>query len=115
MTHRLLKLREAAEQLGVPMTALRNAAEKHGLLVRMGACTVRIDQDSLGGLIELCRDQPREPASRGGKTASSTSMTAPTATDASARALATAAKLKARSPTTSPPRAAPVVQLHRTK
>ena len=64
MTHRLLKLREAAEQLGVPMTALRNAAEKHGLLVRMGARTVRIDQDSLAGIPHM---EPSRPVECGSK------------------------------------------------
>ena len=34
----LITIEEAAAELGVPKGSLRTAAERHGLLVRMGPC-----------------------------------------------------------------------------
>lgn len=53
--HRLLTIDEAADELGVPRAAMRAAAERYGLLVRMGRA-VRIDPNDLG---ELVKKMPR--------------------------------------------------------
>ena len=58
---RLLTIKAAAEELGIPPGSLRTAAEAHGLLVRMGRA-LRIDPETLPELIELCRGNPQEPA-----------------------------------------------------
>ena len=71
---RLLKLDEAADELGVPCASLRTAAEEHGYLVRMGRA-IRIDRETLPELIDLCRDHPRERDSSASATASGTSAT----------------------------------------
>jgi len=96
---RLLSIPEAAAELGVPPGSLRTAAEKHGLVVRMGRA-IRIDQHDFEELIRKCQGDPKErdftiaaikPTTLSG-----------TETDSYLRARATAAKLKRRSRGTSP-------------
>jgi len=71
---RLLKIEDAAKMIGVPPGSLRRAAEKHGLLVRMGR-TLRIDPRTFEELFEKCRNKPRDHESTGAPTASTTSAT----------------------------------------
>lgn len=98
MTPRLLTIEEAAAELGVKKGSLRSAAQRHGLLVRIGR-SVRIDADTLGELIEKCRDSAKDPASTDAATPASTSSgTAPGSTQ---RARETAERLKRLSPGTS--------------
>ena len=113
MTQRLLTIDEAAAELGVPKGSLRNAAERHGFLVRMGRA-YRIDPETLPELIERCRENPQAHAStftpRGSFT---TSATEP---NSSQRALEAAEKLKQHSRGTSPKGTGrPAAQLHRIK
>ena len=68
---RLLTLEEAAAELGIRKGSLKTAAKRHGFLVRMGRA-IRIDADTLGELIEKCRDSARDPASTDAATAAST-------------------------------------------
>lgn len=51
MKPNLAKIHEAAEELGVPKGSLRMAADRLGLLVRMGRA-VRIDRNSYEELIK---------------------------------------------------------------
>ncbi len=60
----LLRIEEAAEQMGVPARAVRAAAEAHGLLVRIGRA-VRIEADQIPELIQKCRSAPKAPVSTG--------------------------------------------------
>ena len=55
---RLLKIDEAAAELGVPTASLETAARMHGFVVYMGRAR-RIDPKTLPELIEKCRDMPR--------------------------------------------------------
>ena len=112
MTVRLLTVPEAAAELGVKPGSLRSAAERHGLLIRMGRA-VRIDPATFPELIEKCRDQQKAPASSAVTTASGTSATK--AESSVQRALATAEKLKRHSRATSPKKAGQLVQLHRSE
>ena len=95
---KLLTVAEAAAELGVPPGSLRTAARKHGLLVRIGRA-IRIDPTTLPELIELCRDQPKDLACSAAPTESGTSVTP--AGNSSRQALEVAARLKARSRSTS--------------
>lgn len=88
----LLTLDEAARQLGVPKGSLKSAAERHGLLVRMGRA-VRIDPNTIEELFEKCRENPKVPASIGERTSRSGSFVTPDA-QTYQPALATAAMLK---------------------
>ena len=107
---RLLTLDEAAAELGIGKGSLKAAAERHGFLVRMGRA-IRIDADTLGELIEKCRDSAKDPASTDAATPGFTSSgTAPGSTQ---RARETAEKLKRLSPGTSRKGAARPGQLHR--
>ena len=108
MASRLLSLDAAATELGVPKLALRKAAERHGLIVRIGRAP-KLDPESIPELIELCREKPQERDSTNAATASSLSATAP---DSSQRALAIAAGLKARSLATSPKGTGQPAQVH---
>lgn len=108
----LATLDEAAHELGVPKMSLRNAAETHGLLVRMGRA-LRIERASYPELIEACRKKPKEPAYTSGRRESTTSETLVKSTDRPARAVA--AMLKERSPITSRCETAPVVSLRPTR
>lgn len=94
---RLLTIDEAAEQLGVPPGSLRTAAQRHGLLVKMGRA-VRIDPDDLPELIDRCRDRPRDQDSTAAPIAGTTSFEMET--DSCALARETAERLKRRSPAT---------------
>ena len=105
----LLKIEEAANQLGIPKGSLRSAAETHGYLVKMGR-TVRIDQESLPELIKLCRDQKQAPASTNLKTESSSSEI-PVGRN-NQQALETAEKLKRLSRDTSRNATGQSVQVH---
>ena len=108
----LLTLEEAAEKLGVPVAGIRCEAERHGFLVRMGR-SLRIEADTLGELIEKCRENPQDRASTGIVPAAST--TSAKAGNSSARARETARKLKESSRRTSrrstAPSLAPVIPL----
>lgn len=100
-TERLLAtLAEASEELGVPVGSLRNAAAEHGFLKRFGR-SLRIARADYQGLIEACHNGPRERESTSARTTGGGSSAK---ADASMyqQALATAAKLKSLSPTTSP-------------
>ena len=59
---RLLKVEEVAKLLGVPRKAVRDAAEQHGYLTRIGRC-VRINPDHIPELLEKCLDPAKAPAS----------------------------------------------------
>ena len=109
-TCRLLTVEEAAEQLGVPAGSLESAARRHGFIVKMGRAK-RIDPDTLGRLIELCRENPPDQGSTG--TASARSTTSARADDSSAEAMQIAEKLRRPSRGTSQPRTGPPAQLHR--
>ena len=109
MMLRLLKIDDAAAELGVPSRSLRAAAEKHGMLVRMGRA-IRIDPKNIQELIRLCQENPQERDSTNAATESSRSATVP---DSSQRALEIAEKLKRRSPAFSRTGTArPAAQLH---
>ena len=90
MMPRLLTIKEAANELGVPPGSVRTAAKRHRLLVRMGRA-LRIDPETLPELIKLCREKPQERDSTNASTAYGSSATG---SDPCQRALATAAKLK---------------------
>ena len=109
---RLLTLDEAAAELGVPPGSLRGAAQRHGLLVRMGRA-VRIDPDDLPELIDRCRDQPRDRDSTAAQIAATTSSAMET--DSCALAHETAERLKRRSRDTSPKRAGSPARVRRIK
>ena len=109
----LRRIPDVAKELDVPPGSLRNAAEEHGFLVRVGRA-IRIDSDTLPELIERCRDKPKAPASSSAPTASGTFRD----TGGKIRhneALETAAKLKERSRSTSPPSTDRPGKLHRIK
>ena len=106
---RLLTIDEAANELGVPAGSLRRAAERHGFLVRMGRA-IRIDADTLGELIEKCRENPQAHGCT--STLNGSSSTSATAADSSARALEIAEKLKRRSPALSSKRTGQPAQVH---
>lgn len=107
---RLLTLDEAATELGVKKGSLRSVAQQYGFLVKMGRC-IRIDADTLGELIEKCRDSAKDPASTDAATPAFTSSgTVPGSTQ---RARETAERLKRLSPGTSRKGAARPGQLHR--
>lgn len=113
--NRLLTLDEAAGRLGVPKRGLRREAEAHGFLLRVGRA-VRLQEDELKELMDRCRVKPKELDFTAAPTSVVPEPTkSATADDASARALATADKLKKRSRATSPngadPSPAPVIQL----
>ena len=109
---RLLTIPEAAEQLGVPPGSLRTAAERNGLLVKIGRA-VRIDPNDIQELIKKCRDKQKDPASTAMSTGSGTSAT--TAECSNQRALETAEKLKGRSRDTLPRNTGRAGQLHQIK
>ena len=64
MTPELLTIPAAAERLGVSVKSLRRRAEEHGFIIRIDRKPL-LDAAQLGELVEACRDQPRESASRG--------------------------------------------------
>ena len=110
---RLITIKVAAEELGIPPGSLRTAAEAHGLLVRMGRA-LRIDPETLPELIELCQGKPQEPAYT--FTPSASSFTSGTEPSSSQRALEAAEKLKRPSRGTSPKGTGRLAaQLHRIK
>ena len=109
---RLLTVDEAAAELGVPSSSLRNAARHHGLLVRIGR-HVRVDPDDLPELIDRCRDQPRDRDSTAAPTAGTT--LSGTEIDSCALAHETAEKLKRHSRGTSPKRASSPARVRRIK
>ena len=109
---RLLTVDEAAAELGVPPGSLRTAAQRHGLLVKMGRA-IRIDPTTLLELIERCQGQPKDPDCTATSTACGPS--AMTAESSNPQALEVAAKLKALSRGTSPRSTDRQGQLHRIK
>ena len=108
----LVKLEQAAIDLGVPKASLLSTARRLGLLVRMGRA-VRIDRNSYEELVRRCQEKPREPASTVAQTLESGTSAIPALpTDQQARA--TVAMLKGRSRRTSPaeePSQAPVTRI----
>ena len=106
----LLTIEEAAKRLGVPRTALRAAADRHGFTVRVGRA-IRVDANQLGDLIELCRDRAKERVSSTAQTEASTSSA--TASTECQQALASAAKLSKPLRCTSHNETGPPAQLHR--
>ena len=96
----LLKLDQAAAELGVPEGSLRRAAEQHGYIVRMGRA-VRIDPNDLPELVKRCQDTPKAHASSTATAARPASTLSATDPDSSRRALEIAEKLKRHSQDTS--------------
>lgn len=107
---RLMKIPEAAEDLGVPISALETAAEEHGYLIRMGRAK-RIDPEDLPELVKKCRVPRKVPASTAARTADNGSSS--TARHSVGQARRTADKLKRRSQPISPPETSQVVPLAR--
>ena len=110
---RLLSIPEAAAELGVPPGSLRRAAEKHGLVVRMGRA-IRIAQQDFEELIRKCQDEPKEQDSTADPKAESTSS-GTRGGNSNQRALQTAERLKQLSRGTSQNVTGPAAQLHRIK
>lgn len=107
----LLKVEEAAKELGVPKAGLRTAAEKLGLLIYMGR-SPRIDPNNYEELIKGCQGKPLEQGSTCEKTrASSSSETPDTPTNQQAREIA--AMLKKGLRPTSPAKAPSQAHVHR--
>ena len=92
----LMKIEEAAEALNVPAASLKTAAQKHGMLVRMGRA-LRIDPETIPELLQRCRENPQAPASISDRTTAPSSFATP-GNPTGERARETAAKLKKRSP-----------------
>lgn len=110
----LISMRDAARRLGVPEAGLRRAAEAHGYLIRVGRA-VRLREDELGELVELCREGRKAPASTSGQgeTDRSDGSSSTRAGSSVQPALAAAEKLKRRSrPTSRKGTPAPVAELH---
>ena len=57
----LATLDEAADELGVKKGSIKNAADEHGLLVRIGR-SVRIDRNDYSELVKRCQDPAKAPA-----------------------------------------------------
>ena len=93
----LLTPDQAAKTLGVPVASLRGAAEKHGLLIRIGR-SVRIDPNDLKEIVKRCREHPQEHASTAARRRASSSSA--TAVHTSAQADEIADRLIRRSPVT---------------
>ena len=110
---RLLRIEEAAAELGVPQGSLEGAAKRHGLLVKMGRA-VRIDPNDLPELIKRCQDQPKDRVSTAAVTPDSGSFVTPDVGSAQ-RALETAERLKERSRSTSRKRTGQPAPLRRIK
>ena len=110
---RLLKLKEAATELGVPPGSLRTAAQRHGLLVKMGRA-IRIDPNDLPELIKSCQEPPKDQDSTAVATPACTSSATP---DARSVQLAheTAERLKRLSRSTSRKGTGRPAPLHRIK
>lgn len=102
--------------LGLPVRGLRDAAERHGYLIRVGQA-IRLDVADLGELLDKCRSRPREPAcSSDAAPDAPPSGSSRTRVSPSVRqAQQIAERLKSRSPTTSPRATGDVVPLARTK
>ena len=111
MTQALLKIEQAAKELGVPVQSLKTAAQEHGYLVKMGRA-LRLERDRLDELVKKCRVQAREQ----GSTSSNTAHTGTSGTRASAtapRAAQAAQKLKKSSRRTSQPEDGKVLPMNR--
>ena len=106
----LLTIDQAAEQLGVKPGSLRTAAQRHGLLVKMGRA-VRINPNDIPELIKSCQGKPKDRGCTVAATASGPSVIR--AENSSQRALASAEKLKQRSRGTSPKKTDQPGQLRR--
>lgn len=111
--HDLLTLEAAASALGVPVRSLRSAAEQHGYLVRMGRA-IRIEAESLGELIQKCRDPQKAPAFTSSPIAR-TGISETQGDQINQRAASAAQMLKRRSQPTSPQKAAAIAPPPRTK
>lgn len=107
---------DVATHLGVPESAVRDAAAQHGFLIRFGRA-VRIKPEDLEALIEQCRSAPVKlalPSGNGQDATPSTSSATfqkAVAASKSARALQTAQRLKQPSRPTSQAKPADVVLL----
>lgn len=107
----LCSIQQAAATLGVPKASLRNAAETHGFIVRMGRA-VLLESERLPDLVKKCRDQPKEQDSTNSnivRTGTSETQANPTA----ARAARAATMLKKHSQHTSQQKAAKVLRMNR--
>jgi hypothetical protein len=113
---RLLDIKEAASEIGVPRDSLRKVADLHGKTIIMGRA-VKLHPDDIPELIELCRVKPKVPASIGGKgkTDPQSGKSGTPASCQSRPAQMTAQKLKSSSKRTSRGSAAQVVPFNRTK
>lgn len=107
----LCRIEEAAADLGIPAASLRNAAEAHGFIVRMGRA-VRIERNRLPELIKKCRDQPKEQGSTSTSTAPSGTSSIPDAGQGQ-RAAQAAQRLKKPSQPTSPQKGGTVLPMSR--
>ncbi|MER5171626.1 hypothetical protein [Thioclava kandeliae] len=107
----LITLKDAAEELGVPVRSLTTAAEEHGFIVYMGRAK-RLEKDSLGELIKKCRAQPKAPASTNSPTGHS-GISETQANPIGQRAAQAAKMLRKRSQPTSPQKGAQVTPLSR--
>ncbi|WP_227512357.1 hypothetical protein [Tritonibacter mobilis] len=107
----LMKIEDAALELGVPKASLKTAALEHGFLIRMGRC-IRIDRNDFPKLVKACRDQAKVPASTNSNTAHTGTSEIP-ASPTGQRAAQAANKLKKRLPPTSPPKGGKVLPMNR--
>ena len=109
-----ISIADAAQRLGFPRQTTERVARDMGLLILAGN-RKRIDPNDLPEIIEGCRNKPKVRASIAAATPESGSFATPAAETAQ-RAREIAARLKGRSPSTSPnATAAPVVPLPRAK
>lgn len=113
---RLLDIKDAANQLGVPCEALRKVADEHRKTILIGRA-VRLHPDDIPELLELCRVKPKDHACTGANesTARRLGKSEIQASPQSRPARKTAEKLKSSSKRTSPASAGQVVQFNRTK
>ena len=115
-TPRLLPVAEAAAMLGLPERGLREAAERHGHLVRVGRA-VRIMESELGELLDKCRSQPKaqDCSSDAAQDARPSGSSKTRANPNAAQAQQIAERLKSSSRNTSQPGTAAVVPLGQRK
>jgi hypothetical protein len=99
----LVKVEVAAEELGVPKSALRAAAQRLGKLVMMGRA-VRIDRNSYEEIVKGCQGNPQEQGSISAPIMASSTSVIPAAQTVQP-ALEAARMLKGRSRPTSTQRA----------
>jgi hypothetical protein len=107
----LLPLDEAADRLGVPRVAFRNAAEENGLVIKIGRKPL-INVNDIERLLKKCQGQQKERGSTNSpivRSGTSATRAAPTPQ----LAVAAAKKLRKSSRHTSQPKAAQVLPMNR--